>query len=76
MQEENQEKGSDSIVYSVLTPLCVYMYTHKTNISCLPGFCSLSQFTRVSRDQCHVLDQKEESTTLIPDRESGVQPEL
>lgn len=76
VQEESQEKGGDSIAYSVLTSLCVYMYTHKTNISCLPVFCPLSQFTRVSRDQCHVLDQKEESITLIPDRESGIQPEL
>ena len=83
VEEENQEKGSDSIAYSVLTSMlclyvcvCIYMCTHKTNIPCLSVFCPLSQFTRASRDQCHVFEQKEESATLITDRESGVQQEL
>lgn len=68
VEEENQEKGSDSIAYSVLTSVlcvhvCVYMCTHKTNIPCLSVFCPLLQFTGVSRDQCHVLEPEEESAS-------------
>lgn len=79
VEEENQEKGSDSIAYSVLTSVlcaCVYIYmcAHKTNIPCLSVFCPLSQFTRVSRDQCHVLEPEEESSS-VTDRESRVQQE-
>lgn len=43
---------------------------HKTNTPCLPVFCPLSQFT-VSEDQRHVLEEMEESATLITDNGKG-----
>lgn len=79
VEEENQEKGSDSIAYSVLTSVlcvhvCVYMCTHKTNIPCLSVFCP---YNSQGSQGINVMSlNRRKNQPQITDRESRVQQEL